>query len=97
MPYLVELVLSNRAMKTAVLPRHPALNVLPEPMRVGSFLMKTAETFNESGEALHSRFPLPPKPHRTTNFRSPRFTALFAENTKPTPPYQARKSQEVLR
>ena len=39
----------------------------------------------------------PPKPHRTTNFRSSRFTALFAETRKPTPPYQARKSQEVLR
>jgi hypothetical protein len=30
--------------------------VLPEPMRVGSFLMKTASTFNQPGEALHSRF-----------------------------------------
>ena len=37
-------------------PRHPALNVMPEPMRVGSFLMKTAGAFNQSGEALHSRF-----------------------------------------
>ena len=37
------------------------------------------------------------KPHPTTNSRSSRFTALFAETRKPTPPYQARKSQEVLR
>ena len=37
------------------------------------------------------------KDHLTTNFRSSRFTALFAETRKPTPPYQARKSQEVLR
>ena len=40
---------------------------------------------------------LPPKPHRTTNFRSSRYEGVFAETRKLTPPYQVRKSQEVLR
>ena len=34
------------------------MSVVPEPMRVGSFFMKTASAFNVSGNALHSRFRL---------------------------------------
>ena len=30
---------------------------------------------------------LPPKPHRTTNFRSSRYGGVFAETVKLTPPY----------
>ena len=32
------------------------MNVQPEPTRVGSFLMKSTRAFNQSGEALQSRF-----------------------------------------
>ena len=40
----------------------------------------------QSGAAVACRS-LAPKPHPTTNFRSSRFTALFAETVKSTPPY----------
>ena len=50
-------------------------------------------------QSLHTRLvaPCPHKLHFTTNFRSSRYGGVFAGNRKPTPPYQARKSQKVLR
>ena len=47
-------VFSDRTLKTSVQPNHPAFNVLPEPTQVGSFLLKTVRTFNQSGEASNS-------------------------------------------
>ena len=62
----------------------------------------TAGAFSESRSPDPVRFELRERPetsrtYRTTNFRSPRYGDVFAETRKFTPPYQARKSQEVLR
>ena len=54
----------------------------------GGKLIRSLQKCRASCKSAHWQIdPCPPKPHLTTNFRSSRFTALFVETVKPTPPY----------